>query len=61
MLSGTESNVYVQNLCRGLVREGHDVHLLCQEKEPLAYDFVNEHSTVEVETIGRSPAIWIDT
>ena len=30
MLSGTGSNVYVQNLCRALVRGGHEVHLLCQ-------------------------------
>jgi glycosyltransferase involved in cell wall biosynthesis len=43
MLSGTGSNVYVQNLCRGLVKMGHDVHLLCQEPDPLSYDFVNEH------------------
>jgi glycosyltransferase involved in cell wall biosynthesis len=53
MLSGTGSNVYVQNLCRGLVREGHDVHLLCQEPEPLAYDFVNECSTVDGGDIER--------
>jgi glycosyltransferase involved in cell wall biosynthesis len=53
MLSGTGSNVYVQNLCRGLVREGHDVDLLCQEPKPLAYDFVNEHSTVDGEDIER--------
>ncbi len=53
MLSGTGSNVYVQNLCRGLVREGHDVHLLCQEREPLHYDFVNEHSRVEANYIER--------
>ncbi len=43
MLSGSGSNVYVQNLCRGLVKVGHDVHLLCREPEPLRYDFVNEH------------------
>ena len=43
MLSGTGSNVYVQNLCRGLVKMGHNVHLLCQEPDPLSYDFVNEH------------------
>jgi glycosyltransferase involved in cell wall biosynthesis len=53
MLSGTGSNVYVQNLCRGLVREGHDVHLLCQEPKPLTYDFVNEYSTVDGEDIER--------
>jgi glycosyltransferase involved in cell wall biosynthesis len=53
MLSGTGSSVYVQNLCRSLVREGHDVHLLCQEPKPLTYDFVNEHSTVDDDDIGR--------
>ena len=26
MLSGTGSNVYLQNLCRALGRMGHDVH-----------------------------------
>ena len=30
MLSGTGSNIYVQSLCRALVGEGHDVHLICQ-------------------------------
>jgi glycosyltransferase involved in cell wall biosynthesis len=53
MLSGTGSNVYVQNLCRGLVREGHDVHLLCQEPQPLDYDFVNECSTVDDDHFER--------
>lgn len=42
LLSGSGSNVYVQNLCRALVREGHEVHLLCQDPDPLAHDFVNE-------------------
>lgn len=49
MFSGSGSNVYVQNLCRALVREGHDVHLLCQEPSPLSYDFVNEHATANAE------------
>jgi len=53
MFSGSGSNVYVQNLCRALVREGHDVHLLCQEPEPLAYDFVDEYSTVSGEGVER--------
>jgi hypothetical protein len=52
-LSGTGSNVYVQNLCRGLVHEGHGVHLLCQEPEPLSYDFVDECSAVDREAIER--------
>ena len=46
MLSGTGSNVYVQNLCRALVRGGHEVHLLCQEKHALHYEFVDEHASV---------------
>jgi glycosyltransferase involved in cell wall biosynthesis len=56
MLSGSGSNVYVQNLCRGLVKVGHDVHLLCQEPEPLRYDFVNaQYAASErgVEALGK--------
>jgi glycosyltransferase involved in cell wall biosynthesis len=53
MLSGTGSNVYVQNLCRALAREGHEVHLLCQEPEPMRYDFVGEHASVDGGRIER--------
>jgi glycosyltransferase involved in cell wall biosynthesis len=53
MLSGTGSNVYVQNLCRALVREGHEVHLLCQEPDSLAYDFVDECSNVGASGIEK--------
>jgi glycosyltransferase involved in cell wall biosynthesis len=59
MLSGTGSNVYVQNLCRALTRMGHDVHLLCQEPNPLSYDFVNGHyraSPEGIETLGEKPS-----
>jgi glycosyltransferase involved in cell wall biosynthesis len=55
MLAGSGSNVYVQNLCRALVRGGHDVHLLCQEEEPLDYEFVDEHASVDgsgIEKLG---------
>ena len=55
MLSGTGSNVYVQNLCRALVRGGHEVHLLCQEEHPLGYEFVDEHASVDgtiIEKLG---------
>ena len=54
MLSGTGSNIYVQSLCRALVSEGHDVHLLCQEPDPLAYDFVGK--SAKVDAIGSR--IW---
>jgi glycosyltransferase involved in cell wall biosynthesis len=56
MLSGTGSNIYVQNLCRALVHEGHDVHLICQEPDPLAFDFVDKHAKVDatkVENLGE--------
>jgi glycosyltransferase involved in cell wall biosynthesis len=55
MFSGSGSNVYVQNLCRALTKSGHEVHLLCQEPDPLAYDFVDEHLTASgagVELLG---------
>src|SRR5215211_2957879 len=63
-LSGTGSNIYVQSLCRALVNEGHDVHLLCQEPDPLAFDFVGKGAGVDaggVEVLGehepRSPEL----
>jgi len=59
MLSGTGSNVYVQNLCRALVGMGHGVHLLCQEPNPLSYDFVNAHYRVSaegIEKLGEKPS-----
>jgi glycosyltransferase involved in cell wall biosynthesis len=56
MFSGSGSNVYVQNLCRALAREGHETHLLCQEPRPLDYDFVDEYFAVSadgVESLGK--------
>lgn len=41
LLSGTGSNVYNANLARALVALGHEVHLLSQERDPLALDFVD--------------------
>ena len=61
MLSGTGSNIYVQSLCRTLVGEGHDVHLLCQEPDPLAYDFVARSAKVDargVEDLGEQETTY---
>ena len=33
MLRGTGSNIYTANLAAALARLGHEVHLLCQERE----------------------------
>ncbi len=32
LLRGTGSNIYTVNLCRAMVKLGHEVHLLCQER-----------------------------
>ena len=53
MLSDTGSNVYVQNLCRALVRKGNEVYLLCQEPAPLSYDFVDEFGVVDGDRIDK--------
>jgi glycosyltransferase involved in cell wall biosynthesis len=41
LLSGTGSNVYNAALARALVRAGHELHLLCQDRDPLALDWVD--------------------
>lgn len=61
LLSGSGSNVYVQNLCRTLAKEGHDVHLLCQDPDPLSYDFVSEcyeASGNGVEKLGEQDTLY---
>ena len=45
MLRGTGSNIYNANLARALARLGHEVHLLCQDRE------------VRVEGVGRSTTL----
>ncbi len=41
LLHGTGSNVYNARLADALVRAGHEVHLLCQERHPLEMDWVD--------------------
>ncbi len=41
LLGGTGSNVYNARLAAALVRLGHDVHLLCQDRHPESYPFVD--------------------
>src|SRR3954466_10127854 len=41
LLGGTGSNVYNAELAAALVRAGHEVHLLCQDRDPLALDWVD--------------------
>ena len=41
LLAGTGSNVYNSALAEALVRAGHEVHLLCQDRDPLALEWVD--------------------
>ncbi|HEY1275461.1 MAG TPA: glycosyltransferase family 4 protein [Thermoleophilaceae bacterium] len=41
LLRGTGSNIYNAELCRALVRLGHEVHLLCQDRNAAELDFVD--------------------
>lgn len=41
LLSGTGSNVYTARLAEALVRLGHEVHLLSQDRHPERYAFVD--------------------
>src|SRR5215216_5322076 len=60
LLRGTGSNIYNASLCRALVRLGHEVHLLCQERDAASLPFVDAIGTFEggglrMETL-REPA-----
>jgi glycosyltransferase involved in cell wall biosynthesis len=60
LLGGTGSNVYNAELGAALVRGGHELHLVCQERDPLALDWVDaagdwDAGSLVVET-RRTPA-----
>ena len=42
LLSGTGSNIHIQNISRELCRLGHNVHLFIQESDLSDYDFVSK-------------------
>lgn len=41
LLAGTGSNVYNAALAEALVRAGHEVHMLCQDRDPLTLGWVD--------------------
>src|SRR5215207_605326 len=41
LLHGTGSNVYNAELAAALVRAGHELHLLCQDRDPFELDWVD--------------------
>jgi glycosyltransferase involved in cell wall biosynthesis len=59
LLRGTGSNIYNASLAKALVKLGHEVHLLCQDRQARELDFVDavgswEGGELRVETI-REP------
>jgi glycosyltransferase involved in cell wall biosynthesis len=55
LLRGTGSNVYNANLAAALVGLGHEVHLLCQDRDPLRLPFVDAAGTWEGGELRLSP------
>jgi glycosyltransferase involved in cell wall biosynthesis len=56
LLRGTGSNVYNANLAQALARQGHEVHLLCQDRAAAELDWVDavgdwENGVLRVERI----------
>ncbi len=47
LLTGTGSNIFVNNLVRNFCRLGHEVLLFCQEKHPEDIDFISQYSVFE--------------
>lgn len=61
LLGGTGSNVYNARLAEALVRMGHEVHLLCQERHPERHSFLAaagdwEAGELRVRELAREPA-----
>jgi glycosyltransferase involved in cell wall biosynthesis len=55
LLRGTGSNIYNANLARALARLGHEVHLLCQERDWPAPEGVTVHNP----DIGRVLPVYV--
>jgi glycosyltransferase involved in cell wall biosynthesis len=63
LLGGTGSNVYNARLAEALVRLGHDVHLLCQERHPERHHFVSaagdwDGGKLETSTLKGTKGAW---
>jgi len=54
-LHDSGSGVYVRELARALVGLGHDVTLVCQEREPQRYDFVDSAYALDEDNAALAP------
>ncbi len=61
LLHGTGSNVYNASLAQELARQGHEVHLLCQDRRADELDWVrdNEKVTVHIPDIGGLLPVFV--
>ncbi|HEY1236973.1 MAG TPA: glycosyltransferase family 4 protein [Solirubrobacterales bacterium] len=61
LLHGTGSNVYNASLAQALAREGHEVHLICQDRRADELDWVraNDNITVHVPDIGGLLPVFV--
>jgi glycosyltransferase involved in cell wall biosynthesis len=58
LLRGTGSNIYNASLCRALVRLGHEVHLVCQERHAEELN-LPDGLHVHVPDIGRVLPVYV--
>ncbi|HEY6636285.1 MAG TPA: glycosyltransferase family 4 protein [Solirubrobacterales bacterium] len=61
LLQGTGSNVYNASLAQALARQGHEVHLLCQDRRADELDWVrdNDNITIHVPNIGGLLPVFV--
>jgi len=54
-LHDSGSGVYVRELAHELVRQGHEVTLVCQERSPELYDFIDEACELRDDNLALRP------
>jgi glycosyltransferase involved in cell wall biosynthesis len=59
LLRGTGSNVYSASLAQALAKQGHEVHLLCQDRRAEELDWVGGGITVHVPDIGGLLPVYV--
>jgi glycosyltransferase involved in cell wall biosynthesis len=61
LLHGTGSNVYNASLAQALASQGHEVHLLCQDRRADELDWVraNENITIHIPNIGGLLPVFV--
>jgi glycosyltransferase involved in cell wall biosynthesis len=54
LMSGTGSNIYTANVARSWKRRGHDVLVMCQERHPERFDFVDAYVELTPDDSGTA-------